>query len=171
MIHIYVGDGKGKTTAAIGLAIRNIGYDGKVLFAQFLKNMRTGEIGVLSKINGLLLKRPAMRHKGFIWNMNQTELDETKEDIEKGFIEICEIIDKGSFSLVVLDEVLDIIDCGFLNDADILSLLEHHPETEFILTGRKASKDLKKIADYITVMNKEKHPYDRGIKARKGIEY
>lgn len=171
MIHIYIGDGKGKTTAAIGLAIRNIGFEGKVLFAQFLKSMRTGEIDVLSRIDGLLFIRPNMRHKEFIWCMNQTKLEETKEDIVKGFKEISEIINKGEFSLVVLDEVLDIIDCGFLNEADLLTLLENNSKTEFVLTGRKASEELKKAADYITVMKKEKHPFDRGIKARKGIEY
>lgn len=171
MIHIYMGDGKGKTTAAIGLAIRNIGYGGKALFAQFLKSMETGEISVLRDLEGIFVIRPYMHHKEFIWCMNDMQLKETKEDISKGFIEICEIINNGDFSLIVLDEVLDIIECGFLEDSTLISLMKKYSDTEFILTGRKATENLKEIADYITVMNKEKHPFDRGIKARKGIEY
>lgn len=171
MIHIYIGDGKGKTTAAIGLAIRNIGSGGKVLFAQFLKNLETGESNILKSLDGLVLKRPCMRHKKFIWHMSRFELEETKEDILRGFNDISEIINKGDFSLAVLDEVLDIISCDFLEEQVLISLLESHPGTEFVLTGRDASEKIKTFADYITVMKKEKHPFDRGIKARKGIEY
>lgn len=171
MVHIYIGDGKGKTTAAIGSAIRNIGSGGRVLFVQFLKNMETGETNILKGLDGLVLKRPIMRHKKFVWHMSRAELEETKQDILKGFDDLCETINKGDFSLVVLDEVLDIISCGFLEEPDLISLLESRPETEFVLTGRDASEKLKSIAGYITVMKKEKHPFDKGIKARKGIEY
>lgn len=171
MVHVYIGDGKGKTTAAIGLAIRNIGAGGKVLFAQFLKSYETGELNTLKSINGLVLKRPFMRHKKFTWHMSRLELDETREDILKGFNDICEAINKGDFSLVVLDEVLDIISCGFLGEPALVSLLKSYPGTEFALTGREASDNIKASADYVTVMKKEKHPYDRGIKGRKGIEF
>ena len=171
MIHIYIGDGKGKTTAAVGQAIRNLGSGGKVLFAQFLKSMETGEVNILKSLDGLMLIRPHMRHRKFIWHMSRTELDETKTDILKGFNDICGIINKDGFSLVVLDEVLDIISCGFLEEPVLISLLESRPETEFVLTGREASEKLRSMAGYITLMKKEKHPFDRGIKARKGIEY
>jgi cob(I)alamin adenosyltransferase len=171
MIHIYIGDGKGKTTAAVGLAIRSLGAGGNVLFAQFLKSMETGEVNILKGLDGLVLIRPNMRHKKFIWHMSRTELEETKADILKGFKDICEIIEKNGFSLVVLDEVLDIILCGFLEEPVLISLLKSRPETEFVLTGRDASEKLRSIAGYVTLMQKEKHPYDQGIKARKGIEY
>jgi len=171
MVHIYIGDGKGKTTAATGLAVRNIGSGGKVLFAQFLKSMDTGELNVLKGMDGLVLARPSMRHKKFLWDMDSLQLEETREDIRKGFSYIYEVIINGDFSLVVLDEVLDVISCGFLADNDLIRLIDSCPGTEFALTGRDASERLKQAADYITVMKKVKHPFDRGTRARKGIEY
>jgi len=171
MIHIYIGDGKGKTTAAIGLAIRNLGRDGKILFAQFLKNSDTGEINILTRLNAITFFRPLMRHKGFIFNLNDNQLNEIKEDIEKGFREIKDIIFDNKFSLIVLDEILDVLEFGFLSEEDIISVFDKFPEAEFVITGRKATQAIKERADYITIMNKEKHPFDRGITARKGIEY
>jgi cob(I)alamin adenosyltransferase len=171
MIHIYIGNGKGKTTAAVGLAIRNLGRDGKILFAQFLKNSETGEINVLTKLDGITFFRPQMRHKGFIFNLNDNQLDQIREDIEKGFRQIEDIIYNNRFSLIVLDEILDVIEFGFLPEEDIISVFDKFSEAEFVITGRKASQAIKERADYITVMNKEKHPFDRGITARKGIEY
>lgn len=171
MVHIYIGDGKGKTTAAIGLAVRNIGSGGKVLFAQFLKNMFTGELNILKDMDGLVLKRPVMRHKTFIWNMSPSQLEETGEDIINGFRDICEAAVSGDYTLIVLDEILDTVSCGFLAETNLIRLIESCPRTEFVLTGREASEKLKDIADYITVMRKEKHPFDKGTGARKGIEY
>ncbi|HHU91151.1 MAG TPA: cob(I)yrinic acid a,c-diamide adenosyltransferase [Clostridiaceae bacterium] len=171
MIHIYTGDGKGKTTAAIGLAIRNMGCNGMIFFAQFLKSSDTGEINVFSKLDGITFFRPYLRHKGFIFNLNNKQLNEIKEDIEKGFREIKDIIFNNKFSLIVLDEILDVIELGFLTDENIIDLFDKFPATEFVITGRKATKAMKDRADYITVMKKEKHPFDKGINARKGIEY
>lgn len=171
MIHIYIGDGKGKTTAAIGLSIRNLGCGGRILFTQFLKNSETGEMNILSNLKGITFKRPYMRHKGFIFNMNDSQLKEIKTDIENSFQEIIEIIFGGSFSLVVFDEILDVIDMGFLPEEDLIALFDKFSTTEFVITGRRATQTIKNKADYITVMNKEKHPFDAGVNARKGIEY
>lgn len=171
MIHIYTGDGKGKTTAAIGLAIRNLGCDGIVLFAQFLKNSETGEMNILTQLNGITFIRPSMQHKGFIFNLNDNQLNEIKEDIKVGFRKIIKIILENKFSLIVFDEILDAIEFGFISEEDIIALFDKFPETEFVITGRKATHAMKEKADYITVMNKEKHPFDKGINARKGIEY
>ncbi|MGI6084130.1 MAG: cob(I)yrinic acid a,c-diamide adenosyltransferase [Acetivibrionales bacterium] len=171
MIHIYIGDGKGKTTAAVGLAVRNLGCGGRILFTQFLKNSKTGEMNILSSLKGITFKRPFMRHKGFIINLSHSKLKEIKEDIEKGFQEIIEIISVGDFSLVVFDEILDVIDMGILPEEDLIALFDKFSGTEFVITGRRATQTMKDYADYITVMNKEKHPYDKGINAREGIEY
>ena len=171
MIHIYIGDGKGKTTAAIGLAIRNMGSDGMIFFAQFLKNRETGEMKVLSKLDGVTFFRPFMRHKGFIINLDDKKYKEIKEDIEKGFREIKHIISNISFSLIVFDEILDVIELGFLSEDEVIAVFDEFPSSEFVITGRNATQAMKERADYITVMKKEKHPFDKGIKARKGIEY
>ncbi len=171
MIHIYIGDGKGKTTAAIGLAIRNLGCKGTILFAQFLKNSESGEINILTQLKGITFYRPIMRHKGFIFNLDDNQLKEIKEDIGKGFGKIKDIMSENKFSLVVLDEILDVIELGFLSEEDVIAVFDKFPATEFVITGRKAAQAIKEKADYITVMNKEKHPYDKGINAREGIEY
>jgi len=171
MIHIYTGDGKGKTTAAIGLAIRNMGCDGMIFFAQFLKSSETGEMNVLSKLKGVTFFRPYMRHKGFIFNINDKKYKEIKEDIEKGFREIKNIISNNRFSLIVFDEILDVIELGFLSEDEVIAVFDEYPSTEFVITGRKATQAMRERADYITVMKKEKHPFDKGINARKGIEY
>ncbi len=172
MIHLYVGEGKGKTTAAVGQAIRALGWHQKVLFAQFLKSGESGETLILDKLEDLVFLRPCMRHKGFIWHMNDQELQETKADLLEGFQQITQKIADGDFSMVILDEVLDIVECGFLKESSLFDLISSSPNTiEFILTGRKASARMKENAHYITFMTKEKHPFDQGVKARKGIEY
>lgn len=171
MIQLYIGEGKGKTTASVGQAIRTLGWGRNVLFSQFLKSMDTGEKFTFSKLDGITLIRPEMRNKGFIWNMNEQQLNETREDIQKGFEKICNTIITGDFQLVVLDEVLDVVECGLLPEESLMKLLDSAAQTEFVLTGRRASDKLKEKADYITNMTKVKHPYEKGIPARKGIEF
>lgn len=141
------------------------------MFAQFLKSSQTGELNYLSKMEGIAVMRPDMRHKGFVWNMDETELKETIEDIRKGFEDICSELKNNEYSVIIFDELLDVIDMGFISEEMILELLDELTQTEIVLTGRKASAKLKERANYITNMTKEKHPFDEGIQARKGIEY
>lgn len=171
MIHLYIGEGKGKTTAAVGQATRALGWGERVLFSQFLKSIDTGEEFAFAKIGGLQWIRPQMRNKGFIWHMNEKQLKETGEDIQKGFEIISHTILEENLRLVVLDEILDAIECGFLSEDCLFSLFNKAPCTEFILTGRRASDRLMEKADYITRMTKVKHPFDKGLQARKGIEF
>ncbi len=170
MVHLYLGDGKGKTTAAIGLAIRNLGWNKKVLLAQFLKSSATGEYSFLCQQKGIVFIRPFMHHKGFLWNMDDKAIEVTRQDIQIGFQDICWQILADEFSLVILDEILDVIESGFISEDSVIELIDSY-SSEFVLTGRRASERLKEKADYITVMVKEKHPFDNGIAARKGIEY
>ncbi|MCX7773570.1 MAG: cob(I)yrinic acid a,c-diamide adenosyltransferase [Clostridia bacterium] len=172
LIQVYIGDGKGKTTAAVGQSIRALGWRYKVMFSQFLKNSETGERHILSSLENLDFVRPPMRNMGFIWDLDGEALAETREDLNRGFEDIMKRIFENGYDLVVLDELLDVIDCGFIEEERLFSLLNEKPDkTEIILTGRKASDSLKAKADYISVITGEKHPYERGIKARKGIEY
>ena len=170
MIHLYIGNGKGKTTAALGLAVRAAGWGKKVFFSQFLKSTKTGEGIFLSKLDGIVFYRPYMRNQGFIWNMDAKAIEETKEDLFKGLNKIKKLIKNEEYSVIVLDEILDVIECGFLSEESVFEII-NSKDAEFILTGRNASDKLKDKADYITNMVKEKHPYDIGIHARKGIEY
>jgi len=173
MIHLYIGNGKGKTTAATGLAIRALGWDLKVLFAQFLKNSCTGEKNILESFPGkAFFFRPFQRHSKFLWNMNEKELSETREDIRNGWEKIKVQISSGNFDVVILDEILDCIQNGLLDPQTVLNDIAERPEgVEIVCTGRDAPEAFYEAADYITVMNSVKHPYDKGIKARYGIEY
>ncbi|NLN65990.1 MAG: cob(I)yrinic acid a,c-diamide adenosyltransferase [Clostridiaceae bacterium] len=172
-LHLYIGSGKGKTTAAAGLTIRALGHDMKVLFAQFLKNLETGENIILEGFTDkLCFFRPVQHHTKFLWNMTEQELAQTKEDIRRGWEHLRQQMQTGLWDLIVLDEILDCIQCQLLEEEDILKTIKERPEkVEVVCTGRNASQAFYNIADYISVINAVKHPYDEGIKARRGIEY
>ncbi|HBR16613.1 MAG TPA: cob(I)yrinic acid a,c-diamide adenosyltransferase [Deltaproteobacteria bacterium] len=172
LIHIYTGEGKGKTTAAIGLAVRAAGQGLKILFAQFFKvdNASSGEKEIFKEIPEVELIRSNVRHP--IFTKEKTE----KETLKKSIIETFEIVKQriasGNISLLVLDEINSVISGGWLDVNDIIDFLKNKPEgLEVVLTGRDASVELAKMADYVTEMLKIKHPFDAGVKARKGIEY
>lgn len=164
MIQCYYGNGKGKTTAAVGQALRMAGADKKVLFLQFLKDGDSSEIKMLKKcgIKVLYAKMPQM----FI-DMHDPEMIKLVSRLED---ELFEQIDE-SYEGIVLDEILDAIDLNLLNEGKVYDCLVSLKEThEVILTGRHSHK-LKPILDYSSEIKKHKHPYDKGIKARKGIEF
>lgn len=169
MIHLYYGDGKGKTTAACGLAVRAAGSGMKVLFTQFFKNGRSSEIGILSSVNNIECLFPEISF-GRYKNMTDDQKAETKTRYHAF---LTEIINKAAdFDLIVLDESVSAYNYGFIPH-EILTefLLSEGKNREIVLTGRSPSDELINIADYATEMKKEKHPYDKGVKARKGIEF
>lgn len=165
MIQCYYGNGKGKTTAAVGQALRMAGADKKVLFLQFLKDGDSSEIKMLKKcgIKVLYAKMPQM----FI-DIHDPEMIKLVSRLED---ELFEQIDE-SYEGIVLDEILDAIALNLLNEGKVYDCLVSLKEThEVILTGRQPSHKLKPILDYSSEIKKHKHPYDKGIKARKGIEF
>lgn len=173
MVHLYLGDGKGKTTAATGLAVRALGHGYRVLFAQFLKNTETGEKAILEGFKDrLLFFRPVQRHPRFLWDMTGEQLAETKQDIALGWETLKQQIQSGQWELVVLDEILDCIDTGLLPEQDVLSAIAGRPVgVEVVCTGRKASQAFHDLADYISEIHALKHPYTKGMRARRGIEF
>ena len=144
MHHIYTGDGKGKTTAAVGLAVRCAGSGRRVLFTQFLKPAKSGEIEAMEDMENMQIWLcPA--EFGFTWQMTDEEKEEAK-DIYERYI--------------------------WVNEDELREMLEQFPDDmEVVLTGRNPSEQLCEWADYLTEMKKIKHPFDQGVKARKGIEY
>ena len=169
-IHIYCGDGKGKTTAAIGLTIRCAGRGGQVLFCQFLKSRPTGELNILQILPTITVLRSQGISK-FTFQMAPAELAETKQRQEQFFTQIIERCRKEPPHMLVLDEILSACKLHLLSESDILDFLHHKPAmTEIILTGRDPSPALLHTADYVSEICKRKHPYDRGITARLGIE-
>ena len=169
MLHIYCGDGKGKTTAAFGLALRAAGRERRVVVAQFLKGEDSGERRSLEYVPHVLLLPLPERIK-FVFQMNVMEQAECESDSHRLLWDAVALADQTS--LVVLDEVLGALETGILLEEDLLRALDElHPECEVVLTGRNPSPALLARADYVTEMKLERHPYEKGVPAREGIEF
>ncbi len=173
LIHIYTGDGKGKTTASIGLAVRAAGAGLNVLFVQFFKEdgAESGEKDFFRNIAGNIeLIRSNCRHPFF--TAGKTDADAVKKAVKAAFNAAKEKAASGSVDLLVLDEIMAAINGKWLDMAELIGFLDSRPDTlEVVLTGRNAPPALVKMADYVTEMLKIKHPFDAGCVARKGIEY
>ncbi|MBN2040592.1 MAG: cob(I)yrinic acid a,c-diamide adenosyltransferase [Spirochaetes bacterium] len=171
LVQIYTGNGKGKTTAAVGLALRAAGRNLKVIIVQFLKHPDTGEVMCLTdKIPEIEIHRFNSQTK-FIRVMNDEELDKLKKETESGLDLTRKIITENKCDVLILDECMGVVNNGFISVKDFIELIKSRPETmEIVLTGRDADPELVEIADLVTEMTKIKHPYDLGIAARTGIE-
>ncbi|MBI4948897.1 MAG: cob(I)yrinic acid a,c-diamide adenosyltransferase [Deltaproteobacteria bacterium] len=168
LVHIYTGDGKGKTTASVGLAVRAAGQGLKVLFVQFFKedSASSGEKEILRKL-GVELVRSNCRHPIFTKNTDEGKVKRAIEDTYRLAKE-----ESSAFDLLVLDEVMSCVNGGWIDMEDLISFLKERPAgLEVVLTGRDAPVELQQVSDYVTEMLKIKHPFDTGVKARKGIEY
>ncbi|MFY9175291.1 MAG: cob(I)yrinic acid a,c-diamide adenosyltransferase [Peptococcia bacterium] len=171
-VQIYTGEGKGKTTAAFGLAMRAVGRGLKVLFCQFMKGTATGELNVAAKLAPLLtIHRYGITGK-FSWQLNEYELEELKNAIAEGFQEAQSIAQEGKYDVLILDEILVAVKENLLEAEDVCQLiLTKSPRTELVLTGRYAAPEILELADLVTEMKEVKHYYAKGVPAREGIEY
>ena len=169
MVHIYCGDGKGKTTAAMGLALRMVGAGKQVLIGQFFKNGSSGEIKILKTVPGVTAIH-CQTVPGRYVHMTDTEKDQARRDYTAYLLELLE---RGrSADLLVLDEVISALNRGIVPMEPVGDYLKAWGgEKEIVLTGRNPAQTLVDLADYVTEMRKEKHPFDQGVRARKGIEY
>ncbi len=166
LVHIYTGNGKGKTTAAFGLAIRAAGNGYKTFIGQFLKGVKYGELEIEKFTKGLVQVKQFGK-KTFVHQI-------TDEDIalaKKGFEECKNAVFSGNYQIVVLDEINVALYFKLIELKDVVELLKSRPEgVEIVLTGRYAPKELIEIADLVTEMKEIKHYYQKGIEAREGIE-
>lgn len=170
MIQLYTGDGKGKTSAAVGSCVRAAGHGWRILFLQFLKSTSTGELEPLQKL-GVECIRPSSCEK-FVFQMNEEEKAACRKEHASLLEAARQAAESGAYDLVVLDEAAGAVQTGMLHEEGLLSLLKSKaPATEVILTGQGASDKLKKAVDYVSDIQNHKHPYQRGIPAREGIEY
>lgn len=170
LIHIYCGDGKGKTTAAIGLAVRCAGRGNKVLLVQFLKSRDSGELYSLAKLPDIEIMR-GKESKKFTFQMNEEEKHALLIEHNKMFEHVLAKIKNGGYSLLILDEVIGALNAKVFEMPKLIEFLRHKPENlEVVLTGRNPAPELVEIADYVSEMRKVKHPMDKGIMAREGIE-
>jgi cob(I)alamin adenosyltransferase len=169
LIHIYAGTGKGKTTASVGLCVRAAGRDKKVIFAQFLKTEATGELRSLETL-GIAVIRSSLR-LGFTNKMDEKAKGLCREEQEDIMKRIREKLSGEGADVLVLDEVLDALNAGLLKEDAFRSFIGGKPpDLEVVLTGRNPAPWLIEAADYVSDVQKVKHPYDRGITARTGIE-
>lgn len=169
MIQIYTGDGKGKTTASLGLALRAIGAGKKVALLQFLKESKFSEHKAIKKY-----KLPIDIFTfgiGFYKILGDKHSEkEHRLATEKGLQKAKELISSKKYDLIILDEINVAIGFGLLNVNDVVEIIKDS-KSEIILTGRKANPKLKKMAHLVTEMKNQKHYFDRGTVARKGIEF
>ena len=177
-IHIYCGDGKGKSTAAAGLSIRMAGQGKPVVYARFLKSDDSGEVPVLMGVKEIELI-PCEKTFGFTWQMGEREKEEARryygEMFEKACRKACLLAENGKEdpgALLVLDEICAAVNGGFVEESALLMFLDGKPEgLEVVLTGRNPTEEMRRRADYITEMQMVKHPYTEGLRARRGVEY
>ncbi len=171
MVHIYYGDGKGKTTAAVGLILRALGNDFRVAFFQFIKGKPSGELEVFTQMEGVDIFRkeaPATKN-GFIKSKPTLE---DKEKAEELLHSAKQTIENGHYQLVVLDEALVAVSYGLIPVERLVEIIKDKPDDiEIVITGRGRPGILIDLADYVTEMREIKHPYKKGTSARKGIEY
>lgn len=172
LVHVYYGDGKGKTTAALGLAIRAAGSGNRVVIVQFLKNWKCGEHSSIELISNITLLQGKTTAGKFIHEMSNEEKAETRSLQEQSLTKALELIKSGQCDILVLDEIIDAIDMGVLDEKLFNDAVYGKPDSlELIITGHNPDGKLLGHADYVTEMIKRKHPFDKGINARKGIEY
>ncbi|BES65552.1 cob(I)yrinic acid a,c-diamide adenosyltransferase [Gottschalkiaceae bacterium SANA] len=165
-LHVYTGNGKGKTTAALGLSLRAVCAGKRVFFGQFVKGMKYSETKAIEYLPNFEMEQFGLNC--FIEN------DPTQADIDaalQGLDRIREVIDSGDYDLVVLDEVNIAIYFKLFSVEDVVELIENRPEQmEMVCTGRYAPEALLDLADLVTEMKEVKHYYQQGVMARKGIE-
>lgn len=170
-IHIYCGDGKGKTSAAIGLAVRAAGRGRKVLIGRFLKTEDSGEVSVLRGIEGITVV-PCERTFGFVFRMTEEEKAEAAVYFQDRFRNVCEMAVREQYDVIIFDELLASCNYHMVEEAAVLRFLDEKPEAlEVVMTGRDPSQALITAADYVSEIGMVKHPFTQGIPAREGIEY
>lgn len=169
MIHVYTGNGKGKTTSACGLALRAAGRGKRVLFVQFLKGQNSsGEILLMRRIGRIQTRR--FGRKGFVLKDRKCVKDFL--EAERGIKFAERKLENKDADVIVLDEINVAMSYGLIDTKRVLRLIKRYGRRkEIILTGREVPKSILKKADYVTSMRAIKHPYERGIRARRGIEY
>lgn len=167
-VHIYCGDGKGKTTCVMGLCVRAAGAGKKVLLHQFLKDNTSSERTIIDKLPGVTVM-PGAKMDKFTFQMNEEELQALRESNDANLARLCDMA--KDYDMLILDESVYAMDMGLLSEEKLIGWLEKKPEhLEVVMSGRNPSDRLKEHADYISEIKKIKHPFDQGLSSRIGIE-
>ena len=172
LIHIYHGDGKGKTTAALGLALRASGCGKKVVIVQFLKDWKCGELRQLALLPDITVFYGKAPGSVFVYEMSDEERAETSAIHNKNLEKALGLQKLGQCDMLILDEVIDAYNLGVLDAALFNEVFFNKPDSlELVVTGHNPDALFIEGADYVTEMVKRKHPYDAGVTARKGVEF
>ncbi|MCW5205311.1 cob(I)yrinic acid a,c-diamide adenosyltransferase [Desulfobulbus sp. F5] len=169
LLIVYTGNGKGKTTAALGLTLRSLGHGHRVCFIQFIKgSWKYGELTAVERFADLLDFH--VMGRGFTWKSDDLEKDAAAAS--EGWELVQKIIAEGRHQLIVLDELTYLVRYNMLSEQEILDVLaRRRPSVHVVVTGRGAGEQLMQAADLVTELREVKHPYRQGIKAQKGIEF
>lgn len=166
---IFTGEGKGKTTAALGMALRASGYGFRILIIQFVKEADTGEIHAVNAIKNIKIVQAGL---GFLPDKADTDYCRHQRAAEKGLAFAEESIESGGYDLIVLDEICFSVDRGLLQEDEVIRVLSKATaEMSLVLTGRGATDRLIEIADTVSHIQCVKHGYEKGIMAQKGVEF
>lgn len=170
LVLVFTGNGKGKTTSALGLALRSWGHDMKVLILQFIKSRQCGEHLAAERMYPGLEIRPL--GLGFIKFNDPKDLEKQKQAAREALANVENAMLSGEYQLLILDEVLYALKYGLVETSDLIMLLDKKPQPlHLVLTGRDAPLEIIERADLVTEMKEIKHPYKQGIPAQQGIEY
>ena len=167
-IHAYTGNGKGKTTAALGLGLRAAGAGFKVHMIQFMKGRRYSELDAIDKLQNFTVSQ-----HGRDEFVNKDEPEKVDINLaQEGLTRAKELINNGKYDMIILDEINVAVDFDLIDIKDVVKLAENKPEKlELVLTGRFAHPEMQRVADYVTEMLEIKHPYQQGVEARKGVDF
>ena len=185
LVHVLTGDGNGKTTSAVGIAVRARGRGLRVAFIQFLKSGLSSEIAPLQKLGVKVITstkycpiarqhQKQMKEKGFVIFCRDCFVINSKDKplVRKAFAAARKCSSSGRFDLVVLDEIFWAIKDNLVGEKEVLSLMgKRSSGCEIILTGRDATAAIEEAADYVSYATKKKHPFDKGLLSRPGIDY
>lgn len=170
LIHIYYGDGKGKTTTGMGLAVRAAGCGYRVLIYQFMKNNKTSERKILEKVENITIVNGLDQEK-FSFQMTPEEKKERLAFYNSQFQKVTRKAAEEAYDVLFLDETIYTISAGLLDESLVLDFLKNKPDKlEVILTGNTPSEAMLSAADYVSHIQKIKHPFDKGQQSRMGIE-
>jgi len=164
MIHVYTGNGKGKTTAAFGLALRAAGREKKVVIIQWMKEGDYGEISAVKKL-GIAVEQFGRPEFVDIDNPTETDFERAEMAVKRAMEAVSEC------DLLILDEINVALYFGLIELGEVIEIMKRSESIELVLTGRYARKEIIERADYVTEMKEIKHPYTKGVSAREGVEY
>ncbi len=172
LVQVYTGDGKGKTTAALGQGLRSVGCDMTVYIVQFLKSGDTGELHSCDKLGDCFQIFRFESERDFFWNLNEEQKKELKIEINHALVFVEETMKEEKCDVLILDEIMGAIHNKLIDEEQICEFIRNKPEhMELILTGRNVPDSIAELADYVSEIIPRKHPIDNGIGARRGIEY